>query len=204
MLKLRLFSLLCLGIGFSPLLTQQARALPGQSTEVVAAWITANPTLQPSVPGGLRVERSHTAAQRFSFQATVVPPGRITFPPNRQIIRTEFFSLFDQVNGVTPERLAETLRAIYGAQIYQDFVKADIVYAYPTQKTVELSRRQNLPLSAAQQGQLRLGNRFAYWVEVTSTNRDKAHSGRMTILLPDDLDKLLSELSPPTNVSVVP
>jgi hypothetical protein len=199
--KLQRFALFCLGMCLSPVLAQPAQALPGQLTREVSAWIAANPTLQSTVPGGLRVERSSTAAQRFSFQATVVPPGRITFPPNHQRIRTEFFSLYDQVNGVTPERLAETLRVIYGSNIYQDFLQADVVYAYPTQKTVELSRRQNLPLLAAQQGELRLGNRFAYWVEVTATDRDKAYNGRMTIFLPEDLDKLLSELNPSEGIS---
>lgn len=199
MRKLRLFSLFCLGVCLTPVISEPAQALPGQSTRVVAAWMAANPTLQPVLLGGLRVERSNTAAQRFSFQATVVPPGRITFPPNSQLIRSEFFSLFDQVNGVTPERLTETLRVIYGSEIHQDFLQADVVYAYPNQKTVELSRRQNLPLLAAQQGQLRLGNRFAYWVEITATDRDIAYNGRMTVLLPEDLDKILRELNPPGN-----
>lgn len=195
MRNFRFWLLLPLGVILSTLAGHQtANALPGQPTEAVAAWIAANPTLNPTVPGALRVERSNTAAQRFSFQATVVPPGRITFPPNRGVIRTEFFSFFDMINGVTPERLAETLRVIYGADIYQDFLSANVVYAYPTPDMIEISRRQNLPLLEAQKGQLRLGNRYAYWVEIVETDTGKAYNGKMTVLLPEDLDKVQAEL----------
>ncbi len=194
MFPLRIRLLLCLGMIFSPLIPQAVQALPGQSREVVSAWMEANPTLKPAVPGRLVVERSNTPAQRFRFQATIVPPGRITEPPDPGVIRTELFSLYDQINGVTRERLGETLRLIYGTEIYQDFLQGEVVYSYPTAAMLELSRRQNLPLVAAQQGQLRLGNRFAYWVEVTETDRGIAYNGRMTILLREDLEKVLTEL----------
>lgn len=140
-----------------------AHALPGETTDIVAAWINAHPTLRPGIGDGLLVQKSSTPAQRFTFQATVLSPGRVTLPRDKATIRTERLTFYDMVNGVTPERLEESLRTIYGSVIYQDFDRASIVYYYPTPDIAELARRQNRPLLAARQGELRLGERFAYW-----------------------------------------
>ena len=176
------------------LFTSTAHALPGQSVETVVGWINAHPTLRPGVGDGLRVTKGDTPAQRFSFQATVLAPGRVTFPADRGTIRTERMSFYDMVNGVTPDRLKESLRVIYGPDVYQDYDRAKVVYEYPTPETVDLARRQNRPLEAAQQGELRLGERFAYWMEVTKTDRGKAFNGQMTVFLKEDLDKLETEI----------
>lgn len=176
------------------LLTSTAHALPGERTETVAAWIRAHPTLQPANRDGLSVRKSNTAAQRFTFQATVLPPGRVTSPVDRGTIRSERLSFYDRVNGVTSERLQESLRTIYGLELYQDYEQARIMYAYPTPESLDLARRQNRPLLAAQQGELRLGERYAYWREVTQAEAGKAFSGQLTIFLIEDLDKLEAEL----------
>jgi hypothetical protein len=47
---------------------------------------------------------------------------------------------------------------------------------------------------AAQQGKLLLGERYAYWVEVTQTDKGKAFNGHLTIFLKEDLNKLQTEL----------
>lgn len=182
-----LLGLLCLGAG-------AANALPGQSTDTVTSWVNANPTLRPGVGDGLTVQKVNTPAQRFTFQASILPPGRITTPTDRSTIRSERLTFYDVINGVTPERLQESLRVIYGLEIYQDYQRARLIYVYPSPETVDLSRRQNLPLLAAQQGQLLLGERFAYWVEVTKTEKGKALNGQVTVLLKEDLDKLQTEL----------
>lgn len=171
-----------------------ANALPGETTDTVAAWINAHPTLRPGIGDGLLVQKTSTPAQRFTFQATVLPPGRLTLPTNRGTIRTERISLHDRVNGVTPERLEESLRTIYGSMVYQDFDRASLVYYYPMPEAAELARRQNRPLLAAQQGELRLGERFAYWWEVTKTEEGKAFNGQLTIFLKEDFNKLETEL----------
>lgn len=176
------------------LLPTTANALPGQSTEAVVAWIKGHPTLQPGIGDGLLVTKSDTAAQRFTFQATVMPPGRVAFPTDRTRIRTERLSFYDMINGVTPDRLEESLRIIYGPAIYQDYDRARLVYAYPTPETIDLARRQNLPLLAAQQGELRLGERYAYWLEITNTDSGKAFNGQLIVFLKEDLDKLETEL----------
>lgn len=176
------------------LFTSAAKALPGESTETVAAWINAHPTLRPGIGDGLRVTKSDTPAMRFSFQASILPPGRIASPSDRSTIRSERLSFYDSINGVTPERLKESVRVIYGPPIYQDYEQARIIYAYPTPETIDLSRRQNRPLLAAQQGELRLGERFAYWMEITQTDDGKAFNGQLTVFLTEDLDKLETEL----------
>ncbi len=175
-------------------LAGRANALPGQSTDTVTSWINANPTLRPGIGDGLLVRKVNTPAQRFSFQASILPPGRITVPTDRATIRSERLSFYDAVNGITPERLKESLRVIYGLEIYQDYERARIVYVYPSPETVDLSRRQNLPLLAGQQGELLLGERYAYWMEVTKTEKGKALNGQLTIFLKEDLDKIQTEL----------
>ncbi len=175
------------------LFTSTAKALPGESVVTVTSWINAHPTLRPGVGDGLLVTKSSTAAQRFTFQATVLAPGRVTSPRDRATIRSERMSFYDTINGVTFDRLRESLRVIYGLEIYQDFERARIVYDYPVPETIDLARRVNLPL-AAQRGELRLGERFAYWMEVTQTDTGKAFNGQMTVFLKDDLDKLEIEL----------
>jgi len=175
-------------------LAGRANALPGQSTDTVTSWINANPTLRPGIGDGLLVRKVNTPAQRFSFQASILPPGRITVPTDRATIRSERLSFYAAVNGITPERLKESLRVIYGLEIYQDYERARIVYVYPSPETVDLSRRQNLPLLAAQQGELLLGERYAYWIEVTKTEKGKALNGQLTIFLKEDLDKIQTEL----------
>jgi hypothetical protein len=175
------------------LFTSTAKALPGESVVTVTSWINAHPTLRPGVGDGLLVTKSSTAAQRFTFQATVLAPGRVTSPRDRATIRSERMSFYDTINGVTFDRLRESLRVIYGLEIYQDFERARIVYDYPVPETIDLARRVNLPL-AAQRGELRLGERFAYWMEVTQTDTGKAFNGQLTVFLKDDLDKLEIEL----------
>ncbi|MEW5857291.1 MAG: hypothetical protein AB1861_07915 [Cyanobacteriota bacterium] len=194
MKSVKFWSILSLGILLALSTTKSADALPGQKTEEVIAWINSNPTLRPSTGDGLLVQKTNTAAQRFTFLATVLPPGRVTFTKDRGTIRSERFSFFDMINGVTPQRLKESLRVIYGPDIYQDYDRSRIVYEYPTAQTVDLARRQRLPLLAAQQGELRLGDRFAYWMQIVQTKEGKAYNGQMVVFLREDLDKLETEL----------
>jgi len=191
--KLSWWSIVSLGILLS-LGGNRADALPGESTQTVAAWINAHPTLRPGMREGRLVSKSNTAAQRFTFQATVLPPGRVNFPTDRGTIRSERIYFYDMINGVTPDRLKESLRVIYGPIIYQDYEQARVVYDYSLPQAVNLARRQNLNLLAAQQGKLLLGERYAYWMEVTQTDTGKAFNGQLTIFLKEDLDKLQTEL----------
>ncbi|WP_353929192.1 hypothetical protein WJM97_12765 [Okeanomitos corallinicola TIOX110] len=200
MLKTYLRKFLILSFSFIPclsgeiLLNSPAQALPGQSTEKVTAWIQAHPTLRPRSGEKLFVSKSDTAAQRFTFQASVLPPGKVTFTKDRSKIRTETMTMYDGVNGVTTNRLEESLRIIYGTDIYQDYNRAQIIYEYPDQSTVNRARLARTPIREALQGELRLGDRFAYWIEIAQPKNSKALSGRVTVLLKSDLDKLEAEL----------
>lgn len=171
-----------------------ARALPGQTTKEVAAWMQANSTLRPSRGEKFLVTKSNTAAQRFTFEASLLSPGRIKASPNAAIIRSERLTLFDMQNGVTQERLKESLRAIYGLEVSQDFDRAQVLYTYPSEVTIQQAIAQNNPLLASLQGELRRGSRYAYWSEIAQTPEGLAYSGRVTLLLRDDLDALEAEI----------
>ncbi|TAE59064.1 MAG: hypothetical protein EAZ76_10920 [Nostocales cyanobacterium] len=192
--------ILLLSCSFIPFLsaeilkTSPVQALPGQSTETVTAWIQAHPTLRPRSGEKLFVSKSDTAAQRFTFQASVLPPGKVTFTKDRSTIRTETLTMYDGVNGVTMERLEETLRVIYGTDIYQDYNRAQVIYEYPNQSTVNRARLARTPIREALTGEIRVGDRFAYWIEVAQPRNSKALSGRVTVLLKSDVEKLEAEL----------
>lgn len=200
MLKKSLLNFLILPISLIPWLSMgilgnsQADALPGQSTEEVGTWIKAHPTLQPRSGEKLFVQKTDTAAQRFTFQASVLPPGRVEFSKDRGTIRSERISMYDAINGMSFARLQESLRVIYGLEIYQDYDRAQVVYQYPNQKVVNSARLAKTPIREALKGELRVGDRYVYWVEIAQPKTGKAFTGQMTVLLKTDLDKLENEL----------
>jgi hypothetical protein len=134
---------LCVGMSWN----FQANALPGQSTEEVTTWIQAHPTLRPSSGERLYVQKSDTAAQRFTFQASVLAPGKVVFTKDRGRIRSERLAMYDAINGMTFQRLQESLRIIYGSDIYQDFNRAQVIYEYPNQGAVNSARFAKAKLS---------------------------------------------------------
>lgn len=190
LLPFSLLSLICL----LTLSNSKVNALPGQSTEEVGTWIKANSTLRPSRGERFLIQKSDTAAQRFSFQASVLPPGRVGFIKDRSTIRTERIAMYDAINGITAERLSESLRVIYGLDIYQDFNRAQVIYEYPNQSAINNARLSRTPIREALQGELRVGDRYVYWLEVAQPKQGKAFTGQMTVLLKSDLDKLEAEL----------
>lgn len=190
LLPFSLLSLICLGM----LSNSKVNALPGQSTEEVGTWIKANSTLRPSRGERFLIQKSDTAAQRFSFQASVLPPGRVGFIKDRSTIRTERIAMYDAINGITAERLSESLRVIYGLDIYQDFNRAQVIYEYPNQSAINNARLSRTPIREALKGELRVGDRYVYWLEVAQPKQGKAFTGQMTVLLKSDLDKLEAEL----------
>lgn len=189
-LPVSLVSWLSIGI----LGNSHADALPGQSTEEVGTWIQAHPTLRPRSGEQLFVQKTDTAAQRFTFQASVLPPGRVEFSKDRGTIRSERIAMYDAINGMTFARLQESLRVIYGLEIYQDYDRAQVVYQYPSEKVVNSTRFAKTPIREALKGELRVGDRYVYWVEIAQPKTGKAFTGQMTVLLKTDLDKLEKEL----------
>jgi len=174
--------------------TGPARALPGQTPDEAAAWIQANPTLRPSRGERLLVKRADTPAQRFTFQSMPLQVGRAALGFGGSIIRTEELILFDRINGITPYRLEESLRSIYGPVVYQDFAQGRRVYSYPNVATVGRGVNRGTPAFADLQGEVREGDRYAYWIEVSPRPDGFAYSGRLTVFLREDLPKLQGEL----------
>lgn len=176
------------------LFPNHASALPGQSTEEVGTWIKAHPTLKPNKGERFFIQKSDTAAQRYTFQASVLPPGAVGFTKDRSKIRTERLAMYDAINGMSFERLQESLRVIYGLDVYQDFKNAQLIYDYPNQSAINSARLAKTPIREALRGQLRLGDRYAYWMEIAQGKDGKAFTGQMTVLLKTDVDKLEAEL----------
>ena len=169
--------------------TQASFALPGQTINEVEAWIQAHPTLRPEPGERLLVRYSDTPAQRFVFQASVFSPGQIGLTGGGSVIRSERLQLFDMINGVTFNRLEESLRSIYGADVHSDFRRSVTVYAYPNETTPP-SRNSALLLK----GELREGVRYAYWVEIASNPEGVIYTGRIHLLLKEDLPALQEHL----------
>ncbi|MDB9374420.1 hypothetical protein [Nodularia sphaerocarpa] len=181
-------------LGMGMLFDSQADALPGQSTEEVTTWIKAHPTLRPRPGERLFIQKSDTAAQRFTFQASVLPPGRVRLTQDRGRIRSERLTMYDAINGMSFQRLQESLRVIYGLDIYQDFNRAQVAYEYPNQSAINSARMARTPIREALRGELRVGDRYVYWLEIAQPPGGKAFTGQMTVLLKADLDQLESEL----------
>jgi hypothetical protein len=176
------------------LLAERVQALPGQTPDEAVVWIQANSTLRPVRGEKLLVRKSDTPAQRFTFSASPLQVGRASSGATGGIIRTEEISFFDMQNGVNRDRLQETLRIIYGPAIYQDYAQAKTLYTYPTQKTLDQSINRDAPLLAAIQGEVREGDRYAYWLEIAQQQNGFAYTGKMTVFLKDDVPKLEAEL----------
>ncbi|WP_017711791.1 hypothetical protein [Prochlorothrix hollandica] len=171
-----------------------AQALPGESVRDVEAWIQAHPTLQPAPGETLRVRKENTAAQRFTYEASMWAPGRLTSRTTWGQIRSESITLFDVVNGINQDRMEESLRVVYGLDIFQDYSRGAIVYRYPQAVADSRVRSQLTPLQLARQGELRLGDRYGYWLEIVNNPDGTAYNGSITVFLKDDIDKVESEL----------
>lgn len=173
-------------------ISSPASALPGDSPSAVSAWIAAHPTLGPSGGDTLLIKKTDTAARRFIFRASTSIAGEIG--TSSSVIRSEEMNFFDMINGVTPQRLSESLRVVYGATVYDDYRQSDVVCAYPSRDAIDASVSQNLQLARAIRGQVRQGKNFGYWLEVIPTDTGIAYNGSITLFLLEDLDKVTGRL----------
>jgi hypothetical protein len=169
--------------------TAPAEAIPGQNATLAEAWIRNNPTLRPAANERLSVNRLVAPGQRFTFQASVFPVSGPAPAENRRYVRTERFSIADHANPITADRLDEALRAIYGQEIFNDYRQAAVVLCYPIRGD-RPAPGENLVL----RGELREGDRFAYWQEIAYDPAGTAHLGRMAVFLKEDLPALQAQL----------
>ncbi len=182
--------LFILGVSLPILLSARpGYGLPGYSVNEVKTWMQGHPTLRADSREGLRVHRVDVPSRRFTFQASVFPIGgfqrsadnTIWSSANRQqnfnTIRREEFILVDYEQPVTIARLEESLRTLYGPDTYADYRRAQSVYSYVSE-------------SSTIQGEVRLGNLYAYWVEVTPDANGVSTTGKLNVLLTEDIERL--------------
>ncbi|TVP66897.1 MAG: hypothetical protein EA342_10530 [Leptolyngbya sp. LCM1.Bin17] len=179
-----------LGIVTLGLLAQPAIALPGQSVRVVETWMRNNPTLRPRPHERLTINRVAAPGQRFIFQASVFPVTGVQPDVNRRTIRTERFTFVDHANPITSDRLEESLRLIYGPEVFNDYRQAEELYRYPLGAGTAATDNPNLRL----RGHVRQGEQFAYWQELAYDQNGHAYLGRMAVLLKADLPLLQAHL----------
>ncbi|TVQ05770.1 MAG: hypothetical protein EA368_18750 [Leptolyngbya sp. DLM2.Bin27] len=180
-----------LAIATLALATAPGWAIPGQSVTLAEAWIRNHPTLRPSPGERLAINRLVAPGQRFTFQALIFPVSGVSPAVNRRQIRTERFSIVDHANPITPERLDESLREIYGLEIFNDYRRAAVLLRYPA-RGFRPAPDENLVL----RGEVREGDRFAYWQEIVYDRAGTAYLGRMAIFIKDDLPLLQAQLEP--------
>lgn len=170
-----------------------ACAIPGQTVNLAESWIRNNPTLKPGPNERLTINRLAAPGQRFTFQASVFAIGAAAPAQNRLQIRTERFSLSDHANPITPDRLDESLRAIYGQALFNDYRQAEVLMRYPARGARPTpTDHPNLVL----RGEVREGEQFAYWQEIVYDRSGTAYLGRMAVFLKSDLPALQAQLNP--------
>ncbi len=178
------------GLGFGSI----AQALPGQGSDEVLQWMKSNPGIRPSVGEKLTIRRNNGPSQRMSFEASLLAPGRITPLNSGGRIRSETLTLFDMLYGVSEARLEQSLRSVYGLAVHRDFQQAQVVYSYPTAIVENQAVKSNQPIAAALKGELRLGDRYAYWVEILRNREGLNYGGKVVVFLAEDLPKVESEI----------
>jgi hypothetical protein len=178
------------GFGVMPI----AQALPGQGSDEVILWMKSNPGIRPSPGEKLIIRRSNGPSQRMSFEASLLAPGRITPLNSDGRVRSETLTLFDMLYGVSEARLEDSIRSIYGLAVHRDFQQAQVVYSYPTPVAENQAIRAKQPIAAALKGELRKGDRYAYWTEIVRNREGLNYGGKVVVFLVEDLAKVESEI----------
>lgn len=190
--KHRHLGLFALGLGLSWCSwCYPSYSLPGQSVDDAKTWMQGHPTLQADSREGLRVQRVTSPARRFTFRASIFPIGGLQPPgrtgvwsrqqPDFNVVRREEFILVDYDEPVTLERLEDSLRTVYGADIYADYRRAI---------QLDPPKLVNLP----NQSDVRRGNLYVYWLEITADANGTPTIGRLNVVLPEDLEQLQTHL----------
>ncbi|WP_244348417.1 hypothetical protein [Thermostichus vulcanus] len=169
-----------------------AWGIPGQSPDQAAAWVRDNPVLRPRPGETLNINRVDPDGSRFTFLASVAPPGRIINPLDRETIRSERMTFF-RPQGLTPEDLFQAIRDIYGPEIAADLDQAVEVIRYPAPEA--LAGNQTYSLSRAIQGVVLQGNQLAYWLELTQNPDGRVQQGQVWVFQPEWLTKVEGELA---------
>ncbi|MEN9222712.1 MAG: hypothetical protein Q6M04_09775 [Thermostichus sp. BF3_bins_97] len=185
----------CIGLGMASLavlgLQPVAWGIPGQSPDQAAAWVRENPVLRPRPGETLNINRVEPDGSRFTFLASVAPPGRIINPLDRETIRSERMTFF-RPQGLTPEDLFQAIREVYGPEIAADLDQAVEVIRYPAPEA--LAANQTFSLSLAIQGVVLRGNQLVYWLELTQNPDGSVQQGQVWVFQEEWLPKVEGEL----------
>lgn len=184
------------GMGLAALASwgDPAAAIPGMLSDAAAEWVRNNPVLSPSASETFLINRTEPDGSRFTFQASVAPPGRITNPLDRETIRSERMTFFIP-GGLTAADLEQAIVRIYGEDIAADLMEATEVLRYPSQAVLGMPATNENQLQRAIQGVVRQGSRFVYLLELTQNPDGQVQQGQVEIFEPEWLPKVQSELT---------
>lgn len=184
-----------MGLG-ATVFTQSARALPGQTINEATAWMQAHPTLRALPSEGLSIRRESTPSRRYTFHGSVFTPGGgsgesllVRRHSGEEImIHTEKLTLVDIVSGVSIPRLEDSLRSIYGAEVFADYRQAESLLVFST------GRPEDRGTVRAMRSQLLEGDRYAYLMELIPNEDGELHTGTVTVMLKENAAALAENL----------
>lgn len=185
------------------LLALPGEAIPGQSADQAAAWIQENAALGAEPGETLLINRTQPDGTRFSFQASVAPPGRIINPLDRETIRSERMTFF-KPEGLTPQDLEEAINAIYGPEIAADLEQAEEVLRYPAPQVLSAPSTDENFLERAIQGVVKQGELLVYWMELTQNRDGTVQQGQAVVFEEEWLPKITEELSQRHKLNIIP
>ncbi|MDX2271546.1 MAG: hypothetical protein NW237_06285 [Cyanobacteriota bacterium] len=177
-----------------------AWGIPGQSTDATLAWIRENPYLQAKPSDQYSVNRTEPDGSRFTFLASVAPPGRVIAPADKETIRSERMTFF-RPNGLDAEQLNQAIRDLYGPEIAADLDQAVEVVRYPSLDVLNQPPSGN-NLQQAIQGVIRQGQQLTYWLELTQNPDGTVQQGQVVVFEAEWLDKVKGELAARTTLTV--
>lgn len=179
---------ICLGLGFA----QQAHALPGHSIEEAESWMQAHPTLRALPSERLSIRRSNTPSNRYTFHGSAFGPsggsGESLLVRQHSgetvVVRSEKFMLVDIVRGVDIPQLEDSLRTIYGAEVFADYRRAETVMVYSP------GRAEDRGTERALRSHLLQGDLYAYLIELLPDTNGTVNTGAVTVMLRDEVAAL--------------
>lgn len=170
-------------------LCASAVALPGQTADEAEAWMQAHPALRARPSERLSIRRGDTPSQRYTFHGSLFGPGGGSAESllvrrhsgETIMVRSEKFTLVDIVRGVSIPRLEDSLRSLYGAEIYADYRRAQSVIVYSPGRPADRGTEQ------AHRSHLLEGNLYAYLIELLPNADGNIHTGAVTVMLREDV-----------------
>ena len=174
--------------------TTPAAALPGQSVQEAEAWMQAHPTLRANPSERLSIRRNDTPARRYTFHGSIYGPGggggeSLLVRQQRGeliVVRSEKFTLVDTISGVSIERLEDSLRNLYGAEVFADYRRARSKLVYSP------GRMEDRGTERAIRAHVLEGDLYAYQFEIVPNPDGTVHTGTVSVMLKEDLPNLVA------------